>query len=78
MTSINYRAAEALYTIILRDKDAERLLKDWARDTKAQVRIENNRMHIFEHQTLISFQMKWSHPWTNVTIWDCWNRRHLT
>jgi hypothetical protein len=73
----SYRASEALYVVIIREKNAEQLLKAWAKAAKAQVVIENNRMKIFEHRSLNMFQLNWPHDWDNVTIWDAWNRRHL-
>jgi len=77
MTIPNYRASEALYLIIVRDKNAEQLLKDWARGSNVHVSIENNRMKLFEQRGLTLFQMNWSHDWKNVTIWDCWKRQHI-
>lgn len=77
MSIKNFRAAEALYLVIIRNKNGEQLLRDWARSANAQVSIENNRMKLFEHQTLASFQLNWPHDWSQVTIWDCWNRRHI-
>ena len=77
MTISNFRAQEALYIVILRDKNAEQLLKQWAKDSNVQVSIENNRMKIFEQRGLSVFHLNWSHSWDNVTIWDCWNKRHI-
>lgn len=77
MTISNFRATEPLYLVIIRDRNAEQLLKDWARASNAQVKIEGNRMHLFEQRTFDLFQMNWTGGWTTVTIWDCWNRRHI-
>ena len=77
MTISNFRATEALYIVIVRDRDAERNLRDWARGANAQVTIENNRMKIFEDRSLNLFTVTWSHDWTNVVIWDAWNKRHI-
>jgi hypothetical protein len=77
MSISNFRAQEALYIVILRDKNAEQLLKQWAKDSNVQVSIENNRMKIFEQRGLSVFHLNWSHEWDNVTIWDCWNKRHI-
>jgi len=63
--------------VIVRDKDAEQLLRDWAREQNVQVSVENNRMKLFEQRGLTLFQMNWMHSWNNVTIWDCWNKRHI-
>jgi hypothetical protein len=77
MSIKNYRSSEALYLVIVRDKDAEQLLRDWAREQNVQVSVENNRMKLFEQRGLTLFQMNWMHSWSNVTIWDCWNKRHI-
>ena len=77
MTISNFRATEALYIVIVRDHDAERNLRDWARGANAQVTIENNRMKIFEDRSLNLFTVTWTHSWDLVTIWDCWNKRHI-
>ena len=77
MTISNFRASEPLYIVIVRDRNAEQLLKTWARSANAQVTIESNRMKIFEQRSLSLFQMNWSGDWSAVTIWDCWNKRHI-
>ena len=77
MTISNFRSTEPLYIVIVREKNADQLLRDWARAANAQVAIENGRMKIFEHRSLSLFQMQWTHEWDNVAIWDCWSKRHL-
>lgn len=77
MSTSNYRAAEALYIIIVRDKNAEQLLKQWAKSANVQVSIDANRMKVFEQRSLSLFQIQWPHDWEQVTIWDCWNKRHI-
>jgi hypothetical protein len=77
MTISNFRATEALYLIIVRDRNAEQLLKDWAKSVRVQATVENNRMKLFEQRGLILFQMNWTHSWNNVTIWDYWKRQHI-
>jgi hypothetical protein len=76
MTISNFRATEALYIVIVRDRDAERQLKDWARNANVQVTIENNRMKIFDHRSLNIFQLSWPGDFASLVIWDCWNKRH--
>lgn len=78
MTISNFRSSEALYIIIVRSKNAEQLLKDWARQANVAVTIEQNRMKLFEARSFNLFQVGWPHSWNDVTIWDCWNRRHIT
>ena len=77
MTITNFRATEALYIVIIRDNNAEQLLKQWAKSANVQVSIDSNRMKIFEQRGLSLFQIQWPHDWNQVTIWDCWNKRHI-
>ena len=77
MTISNFRASEPLYLVIVREKNAEQLLKTWAKTSNCQVSIESNRMKIFEQRSLSVFQMTWTHGYENVAIWDTWNKRHL-
>jgi hypothetical protein len=77
MTISNFRSAEPLYIVVIRQNNAESLLRAWARASQVQTTIENNRMKIFDNRTLSVFQMSWSHDWDQVTIWDCWNKRHI-
>jgi hypothetical protein len=66
-----------MYLVIVREKNAEQLLRDWARASNSQVTIENNRMKLYDARSLTMFQLNWTHSWINVTIWDYWNRRHI-
>ena len=77
MTIPYYRATEALYIVFVRDKNAEQLLKNWAKSVNAQVTVESNRMKIFEQRSYNLFLVEWPHDWDNVTIWDTWNKRHI-
>jgi len=77
MTITNFRSSEPMYLVIIRDRNAETLLKNWAHEGKFQVTIEKNRMKLYEARTLSMFQVTWTHNWSDVTIWDYWNRRHL-
>jgi len=77
MTISNFRATEPLYLVILRHKNAEGVLKEWAKSAGVQVTIENNRMKIFETRSLNLFVMTWTGEWEQVSVWDCWNKRHI-
>ena len=77
MTISNFRSNEALYLVIIRDRNAEQLLRDWAKSANAPVSVEGNRMKIFEQRSLALFQINWPHDWDNVTIWDYWKREHI-
>ena len=77
MTINNFRSSQALYLVIIRNPNAEQLLRDWAKSANASVVIENNRMKIFEQRSLSMFQIGWPHNWNDVTIWDYWKREHI-
>jgi hypothetical protein len=77
MTISNFRATEALYLVIVRDRDAERQLREWARKNNSQVGIENNRMKIYETHSFNTFLLTWTGDWNQTAIWDYWNKRHL-
>lgn len=77
MTISNFRAHEPLYIIIVRSKQGEQILKEWARASNSQVTIEGNRMKIFDTRTMSKFQLDWTGDWESVTIWDTWNKRHI-
>jgi hypothetical protein len=78
MSINNFRSAQALYLVIVREKNADQLLKTWSKQHNCTVSIENNRMKIYDAHQLALFQVNWPHSWNNVTIWDYWNRRHIT
>jgi hypothetical protein len=77
MTISNFRSAEPLYIVVVRENNAENLLRAWVRNNQCQVTVEGNRMKIFDQRSLSVFQMAWSHDWSQVSIWDCWNKRHI-
>ena len=77
MSTFNSKQGEALYIIILRDSQANALLKNWASKNKQDVHLANNKMSLYSQNSLGLFQVTWTGSWGNVTIWDTWNRRHI-
>lgn len=77
MSISSYRASEPLYLVIVREKNAEQMLREWAKSANVQVTIESTKMKIFDQRSFSSFQMTWKNDWRNVLIWDYWNRRHI-
>jgi len=76
MSSPQYK--EILYTVIFRNNDATNRFKKWIATSKSiQAKVENNRLHIFDHNTLNLFVVSWHHGWEDVMIWDCWTKRHI-
>jgi hypothetical protein len=78
MTLPSFRSGEALYTVILRDSEARSRLTKWTNTSRSiQARVEDNRMHIFDHNTFSLFLVTWTHSWDNMVIWDPWAKRHI-
>ena len=79
MTLPVYRSGEPLFTVIMRNPEARNLLTRWSATSRSiQVRIDDNRMHIYDHNTLSLFMVTWTHGWDNLVIWDPWTKRHIT
>jgi hypothetical protein len=78
MTISQFRSAEPLYIVVLRSANGNNRLKDWAKKNRQQVSIEGNRMKLFDQNSLICFQMTWTESWQDVSVWDVWNRRHIS
>ena len=79
MTIPNFRATEALYTVTVRDPQARKQLRNWATANRnSQARVEENRMYIYDQNTLSTFMVTWSHGWTMINIWDNWAKRHIS
>jgi hypothetical protein len=78
MTVPAYRSTEPLYTVIMRDSAARDLLTKWTGTSRCiAARVDDNRMHIFDHNTLSLFIVTWTHSWDNLVIWDPWAKRHV-
>lgn len=73
-----YREQDALFLVIVKGAGAEAALKNWIRTNKInRVQVDGGRLKIFDHYCLQKFQVTWTGDWNLVTIWDCWNKRHL-
>lgn len=78
MTLPIFKNGDALYTVIIRDANAKTRLTQWSTTSRSiQARVEENRMHIYDHNTLSLFMVTWSHGWDNMVIWDPWTKRHI-
>ena len=72
------RSEQPLFTVILRDADARNMLTRWCQTSRSiAARVEDNRMHLFDHNTLSLFMVTWTHGWDNLVIWDPWSKRHI-
>jgi len=78
MTLHSYRTSYPLFTVIHRDPAAKARLIAWSATSRSiQAQVEENRMHIFDHNTLSLFLLTWTHGWDNLVIWDPWSKRHI-
>lgn len=78
MTLPIFKSGDPLYVVIMRDPDARSKLSKWTTTSRSiQARVEDNRMHIFDHNTLSLFIVTWDHGWNNLVIWDPWAKRHI-
>ena len=78
MTLPTYRSGEPLFTVIMRNPEARNLLTRWTTTSKSiSAKVDDNRMHIYDHNTLSLFIVTWTHGWDNVVIWDPWSKRHV-
>lgn len=79
MTQSILRGTEPVYTVILRDPAARAMLTKWTESSRSiSARVEDNRMHLFDHVTFGLFMVTWTHSWDNMVIWDPWAKRHIT
>ena len=78
MSVSTYRSEQPVFTVILRDADARIMLTRWCQTSRSiAARVEDNRMHLFDHNTLSLFMVTWTHSWDNLVIWDPWSKRHI-
>lgn len=78
MSVSTYRSEQPLFTVIMRDADARNMLTRWTQTSRSiAARVEDNRMHIFDHNTLSLFMVTWTNSWDNLVIWDPWSKRHI-
>ena len=76
MTS--YRSTDPLFIIVYRDNLANSRLSEWSRSSRSiQCKIEDNRMQVFDHNTLNLFIVTWRWGWDHVVVWDPWLKRHV-
>jgi hypothetical protein len=78
MSLLNVRSAEPLYIVILRDTQAESILKSWVKTNRIEhANITGNRMMLHHQHAFDRLLTSWAHGWDQLTVWDTWNRRHI-
>jgi hypothetical protein len=79
MTLPSYRSGDPLYTVIYRDTEAKNRLQKWSTTSRSiQARVDDNKMHLFDHNTLMIFVVTWNHAWDNILVWDTYLKRHIS
>ena len=78
MSILNVSSSEPLYIVIVRDPQAEILLKSWVKENRAEhTQVNGNRLLIFNQHAFTKLCITWNHNWEITTVWDTWNRRHI-
>jgi hypothetical protein len=78
MTLSTYRSDHPLFTVIYRDSAARDRLTRWTQSSRSiAARVEDSKMHIFDHNTFSLFIVTWPHGWDNLVVWDPWLKRHV-
>jgi hypothetical protein len=73
-----YKNCEVLYIIIFRNPDAKIFFQKWLNANRhAQARIDDNRLHIYDHNTFNSFSVSWANGWDQILVWDTFLKRHI-
>jgi hypothetical protein len=78
MTLPIFKNGDALYTVIMRDPEARVRFQKWTTTSRSiQARIDDNKLHIYDNNTLSLFVVTWTHGWDNILVWDCYVKRHI-
>lgn len=77
MTIDNFRSHEPLYIVMVKINDAEQVLRTWAKQARVQASIEGPRIKFFDQRSMDIFSVSCPADWSQVVIWDCWNKRHI-
>jgi hypothetical protein len=78
MTLPIFKNGDALYTIIYRQEDARSRLLKWLNSSRSiQARVEDNKLYLYDYNSLSVFILNWSFGWDNLLIWDCYAKRHI-
>lgn len=78
MSVLNFKSADPLYIVIMREGQAEALFRSWIKTNRIEHAIVNgNRMMLHHQNAFDRLLVSWSHSWDNITIWDTWHRRHI-
>ena len=78
MTLPVFKSTEPLYMVIDRTDEARTRFNKWMSTSRSiQAKAEDNRMMIFDHNTLMIFVVTWNFGWDNIMVWDTYLKRHI-
>ena len=61
-----------------RTPKATGMLKSWISENKIpHAQVNENKMQLFDYHSMSVFHLTWNNGWSNVVVWDAWNRRHI-
>ena len=78
MVNNSYRNHEALYLVISNDKNVRNQINEWSKQySRSGLEFQNNQLMIYNQNSLHLFYLNWKGDGKSISIWDCWNKRHL-
>lgn len=78
MTLPVLKNGDTLYTVIMRDPEARSRFQKWMTTSRSiQAKLDDNKLHIYDYNTLSLFVISWSYDWENILIWDSYAKRHI-
>lgn len=78
MTLPAYKNGDPLYIVICRIDDAKTKLSKWTTTSRSiQAKVDEQKMYIYDHNTLSLFVVTWTHGWDKILVWDTYAKRHV-
>ena len=73
-----YKNGDPLYIVICRIDDAKTKLSKWTTTSRSiQGNVDEQKMYIYDHNTLSLFVVTWTHGWDKILVWDTYAKRHV-
>ena len=73
-----YKNGDPLYIVICRIDDAKTKLSKWTTTSRSiQAKVDEQKMYIYDHNTLSLFVVTWTHGWDKILVWDTYAKRHV-
>ena len=73
-----YKNGDPLYIVICRIDDAKTKLSKWTTTSRSiQAKVDEQKLYIYDHNTLSLFVVTWTHGWDKILVWDTYAKRHV-